>query len=227
MPDIDYLILDTWFWAVNFHHYSVDEQWDNFRFPNFASLSPNKIYPSSVEWDLNLRMSNPINRSKFSDRDIFVLKQLTNTTSLSMSSLEKFIPTGKVSSTTRSLQRLVKKQVFRLYPQINFIGSQFPVLLGFDLNNYQLYRNLLNSLLLAPEICVITNDTKMQGLSYLKIPPESLSQLVNNIRNFHLLHAKDNNHIWFYDLARPYVFKRTLNLNNINFFLKDDVAYLH
>ena len=217
----EYIQLTQCFWDFNASQFDEDDWWSKIHIPEFGLPSTSVQAAGYASWDLT-----PNATMEFTRNDVMVLKNLTHLNYLSEDMLS-FLGTDNnltVSEISKSLEQMVIHKIFQLSPELNFVGTSFPLFIRFNITQSNLFDSIINSLLLLPESIIMTNKQAGFGLIYLKIPPHFVAELLDNIVEF-----KNNNpeqNIDIVNFTRPYTFSRSFDVSELNFTIKTTEAKL-
>ena len=209
-------------WDFNASQFDEDEWWTKIHIPEFGMPATVVQSAGYANWDLT-----PNATMEFTRNDVMVLKNLTKLNYISEDTIS-FLGVDNnltVSEISKSLEQMVIHKIFQLSPELNFVGTSFPLFIRFNINQTKLLDNVINSLLMLPEAIVMTNKQAGFGLVYLKIPPHFVAELYDNIIEFKTNNPEQD--IEIVNFTRPYIFSRSFDVSQLNFSIKTTEAKLN
>jgi hypothetical protein len=222
LEPFNYTPLLNWQWKVSLKHfalekYEIDNAWKNFsvhKFSNQVILSD-----EGVIWDIRPEFND------FSQNEIEVIKKMSTTTIVNLHSYESLSDKLSPAGVRKIAQRLIKKEIFQLYPGINHINLQNIICLKFETKNKELFQNIKNSLLTFPISHVLYNEDDGKILSYIHIPKEFIYELVFQLKDLKTVYPEVS--VNMKPLMNNYYITRCLKLYQIDFSIKNGVACLN
>jgi hypothetical protein len=219
----DFTQMTKWYWGFNFNSYSHNKHdpangWSNLEIPDI--LAKNYRTSNFTEWDLTDSY-----KEEFSENEIEILKNLTKGP-MSFRSLDLLSEKLSSGGTRHILNQFVKNKVYQLYPLVNFIDLKDIIVIKAYSQNKEYYQSLIHSLLSFPISHVFTNHVENLLFGYFHIPGKLTSKFVDNINLLQML-LKDKIKIEYELLPFEKKIGRFINLKNIDFSVRNGVAYLN
>ncbi|MHA2364227.1 MAG: hypothetical protein ACXAC7_09740 [Candidatus Hodarchaeales archaeon] len=218
LAHIDYLPLTHWFWDVDISQYDQQTRWDNFNVSEFVYSDAVSVVEDYRHWILN--DSSLINLKSY---EIEVIKNLSSMNHFSVDSLSELAESVNPTVIQRFLKKLVKNEVYQIYPRVNFIGIDYKVGLYFSLKDANKFENLMNSLLRFPINLIFTNYQEQIGLAYIRLPRKLLSDFLDRVAEFNNF---SDAQLEINDLTQKKYITRSMNLSTLNFTVENGIAYL-
>ncbi|MHA1992044.1 MAG: hypothetical protein ACW98A_13820 [Candidatus Hodarchaeales archaeon] len=219
----DFTQMTNWYWGFNFNSYShnkhdLENGWSNLEVPDI--LAKNYRTSGFTKWDLTDSY-----KEEFSENELEILKNLTKGP-VSFRSLDLLSENLSSGGTRHILQQFVKNGVYQLYPNVNHVDLKDIIVLKAYCQNKDYYQSLLHSLLSFPISHVFTNSLENLLFGYFHIPGKLVSKFVDNINLLQFL-LKDKIKIEYELLPFEKKIGRFINLKNIDFSVRNGVAYLN
>ncbi|MHA1989874.1 MAG: hypothetical protein ACW981_03905 [Candidatus Hodarchaeales archaeon] len=218
----DYTPLLNWQWSINSKYflprkYSIKDAWNSFSVPKFSTLTVSSN--EGVNWDIRPEFNT------YTINELEVIKNLSKTSIMNLRSYENLTDKISPAGVRKIAQRLIKKEIFQLYPGINHINLQNIICLKFETKNKELFQNIKNNLLLFPISHVLYNEEDGKILSYIHIPKEFIYELVFQLKDLETVYPEVS--VNMKPLMNNYYVSRCLRLYQIDFSVKNGVAYLN
>jgi hypothetical protein len=221
LDQFNYILMDNWSWNLNFQHfnpskYDTSKAWETFNVPNLTKRTRLVNYAS---WDIIPK------RVEYNQNEIEIIRKLSSTNIMNLKSYDALSDKLSASGTREIVKKLVKNEVFQLYPGFNHINLQNYIMVRIETRDKELFENIVANLLTLPVAHIFSNKSEGLILSSINVPKESISDLVFELKGLKSLY--EDIKVEIANLLDPFFVSQILSLKDIDFSVKNGTATLN
>lgn len=209
----EYIPLNHWKWNVNLSQFDRKSHWGYFKNDLLADY-----VGKYRDWDL----TTPI--PDLNQHQIETLRNFSFSNHVSLSSANELSDETDTKSIHKLIEKWARNDVFQFYPRINQIGINCRVGIKLEIKQKDLLEKIVTGLLGNPVVDIFVNDELRTAIGSINIPYHYLTSFLDNIAMFRELYPEEVYEIQ--DLTKESTINRCQDLNQINFEMKDGLAYL-
>ena len=191
-----YEILDQFFFDVNIAQYKPNKEWLDIEIPfNYLFLEESDSKNLDInKWDIQPLQGPSL---KIDTLDLEILDNLVKSNLSNYRAIDRLSQKITKNHIEKRMQKLASAGIFRFFSQVNLLGIDFSLRLKIRIINDQAKKeNIIKMLSYFPEVMIFSNKEFI--ITYIRVPRNTISSLMENINLFNLLYKSEGKNIFLY-----------------------------